>query len=144
MRHAESVLKAPTTDWDDLYLRVKFSPVGADFNPSSFLRTPIASIRTILAKIDSEEQRVANIAAYTQANLTHLVVNVAHGFSGSKKAAPRIKPKDFLPFPDWEPTQSRAERIDAGTSFVLSQLVKQRRIPMHVFTALMSPPESDR
>jgi len=65
-------------------------------------------------------------------------VSVAHGLSGSKKPAPQIKPKDFLPFPNWDEANSNSkETADEATRFVLSQLIQKRRIPVHVFVALM-------
>ena len=65
-----------------------------------------------------------------------VLVQIAHGFSGSKRPAPKVQAKDFLPFPDWKPEAAAADGPDAPTKFVLSELVRSRRIPLHVYAAL--------
>lgn len=81
------------------------------------------------------------MAAITTARLTQIVVQVAHAFSGSKQAAPKSKVTEFLPFPDWKPASHEADGPDQPTRFVLSELVRTRQIPLHVFTALSTPTE---
>lgn len=56
--------------------------------------------------------------------------------SGSKKAPPKTRPKDFLPFPKYRAPSSEVEEADAPTKFVLTELVKRFQIPMYVYVAL--------
>lgn len=84
---------------------------------------------------------MANINALPVARLTQILIQIAHGFSGSKRAAPKFELKDFLPFPDFKPSSQQADGPTPGTKFVLTELGKQRRIPMHVLTALLTPVE---
>ena len=120
------------------------SPLGDDFTRDRFVRTPTKTIKRVLAAISEEEKRSANMSSLTTAQLAHLLLNVAHGFSGAKGSAPKVKPKDFLPFPDWRPSSTvDADGPDQTTRFILGQLIKDRTIPMHVFKALMSAPSTD-
>jgi hypothetical protein len=77
-----------------------------------------------------------NTESVTTAQLTTVLVKIAHGFSGSKSAAPKVQPRDFLPFPDWKPASDVADGPDAPTKFILSELVRTRCIPLHVYAAL--------
>jgi hypothetical protein len=113
--------------------------MGQDFPAPKFLRTPISTIRWILRELDDAEKVEANVNAITTARLTQVIIQVAHGFSGSKSAAPKVKPTDFLPFPDWKPTSTEADGPDQPTKFILSELIRSRQIPLHVFTALNTP-----
>lgn len=105
------------------------------------MRTPISLIRWVLREIDDREKGQTNLQALPVARLTQIVLQVAHGFSGSKRAAPKINTRDFLPYPDWRPSASQADGPEPGTKFVLTELGRQRRIPIHVLTALMTPVE---
>ena len=117
------------------------SALGPDFPQERFLRTPISTLRWVLAKLSDQEQAEANLLALPTARLTHTVIQIAHGFSGSNRAAPKLDIKSFLPYPDWQPAGAQAEGPSAPTRFVLTELAKRRALPVHVFTALMSPAE---
>jgi hypothetical protein len=117
------------------------SPLGDDFPRERFLRTPINAIRWALRQLDDHEQSRANLAALPTARLTQILLQIAHGFSGSKRAAPKTKVQEFLPFPDWRPSTTEAEGPDQPTRFILTELGKQRRLPVHVLTALLTPAE---
>lgn len=121
-------------------MRVRMSPMGADFPREEFVRTPIGIINRVLEEISDYEQATANINSMSTATLANLVLHVAHGFSGSKRTGPKSKPQDYLPFPDWQPEAKRKEAISSATKTVLIELIKTRRIPMHVFSSLMTPP----
>lgn len=114
--------------------------MGEDFPKEVFLRTPIAVIRKALERVSSWEQERANIAAVTTARLTSVVINVAHGFSGSKSRPPKIKIQDFLPYPEWQPEQQTQIGPSDTTASILVSLIKRHQIPPHVFTALKSRP----
>lgn len=75
----------------------------------------------------------------TTAQLSSLVVQIAHAFSGSKSKAPPVSPVSFLPFPEWQPlgTVEKAGP-DKTTQMVLTELGGKRRLPIHVLAALMS------
>lgn len=122
-----------------MYFRVRASPVGGDFTPASFLRTPISTIRWLLRQIDDYERGRANTQSVATARMATVLVQIAHGFSGSKRPAPKVQPKDFLPFPDWKPASATADGPDAPTKFVLTELVRTQRIPLHVYAALAAP-----
>jgi hypothetical protein len=124
-----------------LYVRIKSSPLGAEYNRDSFVRTPIGVLRELMEHISSEEQRCANINSITQAHLAVLVITIAHGLSGSRRNPPKVKANEFLPFPDWRPNEEDKPQLDQFTRQTLTKLIKGRRIPMHVFVALLSLPE---
>lgn len=110
--------------------------MGSDFTPERFLRTPISTIRWLLRQIDDYDRGHANINSVTAARLTAVLIQIAHGFSGSKRPAPKVQPREFLPFPDWKPESATADGPDAPTRFILSELVRTRRVPLHVYAAL--------
>ena len=124
-----------------IYVRIRTSALGPDFPRERFLRTPISLIRWLLREIDDRDKGQANLQALPVARLTQILLHVAHNFSGSKRPAPKINAKEFLPFPDWRPASSQAAGPEASTKFVLTELGRQRRIPIHVLTALMTPIE---
>lgn len=115
---------------------MRASPVGSDFTPERFLRTPISTIRWLLRQIDDHDKGRANTESVTTARLATLVMQVAHGLSGSKRPAPKVKPQEFLPYPDWKPEAASSDGPDAPTKFILSELVRTRRIPLHVYAVL--------
>lgn len=117
------------------------SALGDDFPRERFLRTPISIIRWALREIDDRDKALANLTALPVARLTQILIQIAHGFSGSKRPAPKLEIKDFLPYPDFRPASHTADGPDAGTKFILTELGKQRRIPIHVLTALLTPVE---
>jgi hypothetical protein len=117
------------------------SALGADFPAPIFVRTPISTIRWVLREIDDKEQAAANTQALPTARLTQLLLQIAHGFSGSRKPAPKTKVQEFLPYPEWKPRASEAEGPDQPTRFILTELGRQRRLPGHILTALLTPAE---
>jgi hypothetical protein len=117
------------------------SPLGADFPQERFLRTPIATIRWVLRQIDDHEKAAANIASVTTAQLTQVVIEVAHSFSQSRGAGPTTKAQQFMPFPDWKPEGETKQQLDQTTKTVLAKLLKRGQIPIHVFAALSTTPE---
>lgn len=118
------------------------SPIGADFPRERFLRTPVQAILKLLKHIESEEQRVANVYSASTAILGVQMAFIAHGFSGSKGAKPKVSLSDFLPFPDWKPpTEVLRDGPTTDTKAVLISLLRERKIPMHVFTHLSTSPE---
>jgi hypothetical protein len=56
----------------------------------------------------------------------------------------KVKPKDFLPYPDWRPSTAEADGPDQPTKFILTELIKTRQIPMHVFASLITRAEEER
>lgn len=119
------------------------SPIGVDFPRERFLRTPIGAIVKVLKHIDSEEQRTTNLQSSAVAVLGVQLAYIAWGFSGSKSGKPKVKLQDFLPFPDWRPPGAKVqEGPSEETRAVLTQLLRTRQIPMHVFTQLVTATES--
>lgn len=115
------------------------SQLSAEFTADKFLRTPISTINRVLKELDNAEQAHANIYSLSTARLIEALLQVAHGFSGSKKKMQKINTKDFLPFPLWEPDTEVQNKVDGETRKLLVDLVKRRRIPMYVFTNLITP-----
>lgn len=129
-------LRSGETDWDSLYLRIRTSALGDDYPRDRFLRTPIRTLRRILTYLDHQDQAQANLDSISTARLADLLLKVAHGFSGSKKAPPKTEPKDWLPFPKYRVESQKAEEADAPTKFILSELAHKFAIPIYVFVAL--------
>lgn len=130
-------LKAPATDWDRIYVKLRTSEIGQDFPPERFLRTPLNTVKWVLEELDDAQKAKANLDAVTTAQLAQIVLLVAHGFSGSKQSAPKIQVKDFLPFPSWQPNRSASDGPSDPTKFVLSELFRERRIEPRIFAALI-------
>lgn len=124
-------------------MRLRMSALGAEFPRERFLSTPVRLIDKALQEVSDHEQATANINSMSTATLANLVLQVAHGFSGSKRAAPKSKAQDYLPFPNWEPARAKTQQLDAITKAALVTLAKQRRIPVHVFNSLMTPPSAE-
>jgi hypothetical protein len=84
--------------------------------------------------------------SFTQSLLIQQVISIAHGMSGSKSAPPKTTVSMFLPFPDWKPEDDSQNSHGPSelTKHVLATLVRQRRIPMHVYVALNEAPEKTR
>lgn len=118
------------------------SALGEDFPRERFLRTPISTIRWALRQLDDREQAQANLEALPTARLTQLVIQIAHGLSGSKRTAPKTKVQEFLPFPDWRPATAEAHGPDQPTRFILTELGKKRLLPLHVMVSLLTPSDS--
>lgn len=110
--------------------------MGGDFTPERFVRTPVSTIRWLLRQIDDDERGRMNLGSLSTAKMTSILIQIAHGFSGSKRAAPKTVPQDFLPFPDWKPSTATADGPTAPTKFILTELVRTRRLPLHVYAAL--------
>lgn len=121
-----------------MYIRIRCSALGDDFPRERFVSTPIAVIRRVLREIDDQEKGLANLNALPVARLTQLVIQIAHGFSGSKRPAPKLEVKEFLPYPDWRPNTQAVHGPSEGTRFVLTELGGKRKLPIHVFTALVT------
>lgn len=134
-------MRTPPTDWDAIYLRIRTSALGLDFPRERFLRTPVSALRRVLRELDQREQAQANLDALATARLAHLVMQVAHGFSGSKRPPPKVEVKDFLPYPEFRPQGEEADGPDQPTRFILTELGQKRLLPIHVFTALIAPAE---
>jgi hypothetical protein len=136
LRKCEEYLRSDPTDWDDIYFQLRYSRLGDDFPRERFLRTPCHVIYSTLEKIRQQEQLEANISATTTAQLTNLLIQIAHGFSGSKKKPPQTKPKQFLPFPEWRPPTSKSTGPSVVVRSTLDRLVVARRIPLQIYAQL--------
>ena len=93
----------------------------------------------LLDYVQQQEMHAANRDQISTAQLNVLLLNVAHGFSGSKRRPPDAKPKDFLPFPDYRGPNELRDGPDQPTKFVLAELAKARRIPAYVLVSLTKP-----
>lgn len=96
----------------------------------------------MLTYVDSEEQRQANIANSGVGKLGVQLAYIAWGFSGGTGPKPQVDLKDYLPFPEWKPLKTAPELGPTKeTKALLTRLLKERRLPPHVYTVLSSPPE---
>lgn len=107
------------------------------------MRTPIGLLRSTLESLEAQQKVQADIAALATAKLATVVVQVAHGMSGSKKPC-TSKPKDFLPYA-YQPEGAKRDGPSEATSMVLLDLLRTARIPLHIFQALKEPasPENE-
>jgi len=120
-------------------MRMKLTPFGADYSPENFLRTPTQTIRTQMMLAENEAQRHINSTSISGSYIAHYLIQIAHSYSGSKKAPPKTEPKDFLPFPEWESAWDRKgthNRPSELTRAILKTLLIKRRLPIHVYIAL--------
>lgn len=124
---------------------MRSSPLGADFPAPIFLRTPIAAIRRVLRELDAMDRGAANIASATNAQLCYLVRQAIHIFS-HQTSPYEGDPKSFLPFPDFTGTPEDDESTTAGpselTRLTLREALRQHRIPLNVYAALITPPSA--
>ena len=126
-------------------MALRASPLGYAYPPDVFTRTPVTQISWLLEEVNTINCEKANVASYTAAQLISVVLSVAYGFAGGKGPKPTLTPKDFLPFPDVERRRNRGVRRGPGesTSTALKRLLRESRIPIHVFTALITPLTED-
>lgn len=124
-------------------MRLRCSPLGPDFPRERFLSIPIGAIFQALEYVDNDESRRLNLASASTAKLCMQVLAVAHGMAGSKTPI-KQKLTDFLPFPDWQPlgTQQRLTGPSPETRATLGRLLRERRLPISVYTQLVSTDEA--
>lgn len=135
------MLNSELTNWDDLYLRIKFSALGSDFTTDRFLATPIKTLLWLVEKITEHEQLQHNIAAIPVAHLNTQVTWALYGMGGGKGPKPRVGPKDFLPFPEGTRPKTRVADLDA-TRASLKQALATGELPYDIFIALWRGPSS--
>lgn len=126
------------------------SPLGPDFPRERFLSTPVPAIQEVLAYLDNEEQRQINLQSSSVAMLAYQVSAIAAGMAGQRPPE-SVTTESFLPFPRWKPDpelfapEDPAGRPRERSSYTpptkpllntLQKLLKQQRIPVHVFVAL--------
>lgn len=119
--------------------------MGSDFDAHRFVRTPIGLIKDLVEKLDEIEHKKANTAAAAVANLTSLV-----HYLGFKNLNPEANvemkdPNQFLPYPDLQKADKTSEterriKLTERTKTVLHRLVQERRIPVHAYMRMVTPP----
>lgn len=142
------ILYAPETDWEDVYLIIRGSFIGADFPAQRFLRTPIRTIRALLVQIDYKEKSRANTLSATAAKGQERIILYLRQLIQLQvsKKLPEVKlsPEDLLPFPGLRPPgMENYNGLPERTRKILIDLGKERRIPMHVLMTLLHPPEPE-
>lgn len=142
IRGLQRLLSTPPTDWDEIYLRVKFSPIGADFTPERFLTTPIRKLFRILEYITEYEERFFNYASTSVAHLNNQLMWAFYGLGGGQGAAPTATYRDFLPFP--EAGKRRSSHEPAGVTEETRQALKRAlgtgQLPYDIFVELYRGP----
>jgi hypothetical protein len=113
--------------------------LGMDYPPEVFLRTPVTVIRRAVQEAHDIEQYRANLASSAIAKMATQLDHVVHTWfqaPGECKSTAKL----YLPFPDWE-NKAEADKPSNGpsmpTELVLRELIASKRIPLHVFVALM-------
>lgn len=85
-----------------------------------------------LLTLDTKRKKErANIYSISTARLSSIVIAVANGFGGNKSSND-VKLDELLPFPLDE---DAAER-NTETEHILKELIRNRRIPVHVIAAV--------
>jgi hypothetical protein len=102
-------------------------------------------INDLLQKLDELEHKKANAAAAAVANLTSLV-----HYLGLKNLNPSANvemkdPAQFLPYPSLQQSDKAGNtdkriHITEKTKTILHRLVQERRIPIHAFMRMSTPP----
>lgn len=114
-----------------MYLQIKSTKLGSDYNKATFARTPIGELYGILEFSFSEEKRAANIQSIATAKLAMIVIQVAQGFAGSKTSS-KVKLDDLLPFA----LNISAAETESETTAIISKMAGQGKIPIHVLAAI--------
>lgn len=129
-----------------MYLIIRGSYIGADFPAERFLRTPLTTIRELLADIDFRAKHDANIVSATAAQGVHYLVQYLHRQVYGGQDAPTTEPQNFLPFPT---LKHPSEGDDDGSSLlkpqtkkIIEKLGETGRIPLKVKDALLKVPPS--
>ena len=137
LKQAQETLSLPETDWEEIYFRLRVSPLGADFPAEVFIRTPIKVIRKALSKVENLEQYQANLHSLTAQRGAALLFTALHTTQGHKP--PSMDERKLLPFPDWRPDNAPVLGPTEQTLKVLRKVFAERRIPLAAFTALRTP-----
>lgn len=137
----EAILRGEETEWEHLFIALRASPLGYAYPADVFIRTPVSHISWLLEEVNIINCEKANVVSYTAAQLTSVVLSVAYGFAGGKGPKPTLTPKDFLPYPDIERRRNRGANKgpSEAAATLLKRLLRESRIPIHVFTALITP-----
>ena len=87
---------------------------------------------------ENESQRQINSTSISASYICNYILQIAHSYSGSKKAPPKTNPKTSS-FPEWESiwgaNESRNHPSEITRAILKSLLIK-RRLPIHVYIAL--------
>lgn len=131
------------TNWDALYLRLKFSPLGTDFTPERFLATPVRTIFWLLEQITEYDMQRANVAAVSTAHLNNQLMWALYGFGGGKGPKPKATIQDFLPFPEAgkEKPNVVATGPTAETRAALRHALASGELPYDIFLTLWRGPQ---
>ena len=134
------------TNWEEIYLVIRGSYIGADFPAERFLRTPLSTIRELLADIDFRTKYDSNVASVTAAQGVHYIIQYLHRQVYGDKNVPDAPPKGFLPFPELkhpsEGKEDEDEFLKANTKKIIETLAVSGRIPLKVKDALLNVPPS--
>ena len=110
------------------FLNTSFS---RDFSQVEFLRLPVGLVYKLCTLNTTKEKNQANIYSIATARLASIVVSVANGLGGGKSKC-EISIDDLLPFPLDEEAYAR----NSETEHVTKELIRKRRLPLHVIAAL--------
>lgn len=140
----ERLLTAAPTDWDEIYLRIKFSPIGQDFTPEKFLSTPVKKLFRILEYIVKHEELFFNYVSVSTAHLNNQLMWAFHGLGGGQGAPPSTTIEDFLPFPNAGKRQAgrshENKTITPETREALRRVLKDGQLPYDIFLELYRGP----
>jgi hypothetical protein len=139
-------LSQSETNWEEVYLVIRGSYIGADFPAERFLRTPVSTIRELLSDIDFRAKYDSNVASVTAAQGVHYLIQYLHRQVYGDKDVPDAPPKSFLPFPELKhPSEGKDEEtgpLKASTKKIIERLASTGRIPIKIKDALLKVPPS--
>lgn len=145
LNEAREELQRPITNWDEVYIRIKLSPLGGDFNPQVFLATPVRIISWLLDQLNLHECRQQNAASISTAYLNHQLLWAIYGQGGGKGPKPTAKVKDFLPYPQTlsdssKGPQGRGANVSEASRITLKRLLSAGLLPYDIFITLWRGP----
>lgn len=118
-------------DITTLYLQVRSSRFGQDYDKPTFLRTPLKELFRVLEFVFEEEKRSANVQSIATAKLAMIVIQVAQGYAGNKNPS-KVTIDDLLPFA----LNTKTAEVESETGNIIAKLTRESKLPVHVIAAL--------
>jgi hypothetical protein len=119
------------------------SKLGGDFPPERFVRTPIKTLRNLLAYVSHALKVEQNTQASSIAHLGQHITHLAYMVNGVKET-PEDRRQFFLPWPNLKelgtPEGDTRSLLSDKTKEILLDLLAKRLMPPHAVHSLLEPP----
>ena len=119
------------------------SKLGGDFPPERFVRTPIKTLRNLLAYVSHAQKVEQNTQASAVAHLGQHITQLAYMVNGVKET-PADRRQFFLPWPNLKeldtPESETRSLLSETTKEILLDLLAKRLMPPHAIHSLLEPP----